>query len=220
MADIITTLQNKNGDNLYPLAGGMIDDSITTAMLKDNVVTPAKTNFKGQSLDAGDLELYGSTPLIDFHYADASGNYTSRIIADSATSLNILPGSAGGLKVNSAPVETVLYNNTSGSNNTITLSASAANFNYLKIFFRDNDSQYGYVEVHSPNGKRVGLHTSTSAGGSNGFIKTRDISISGTSISTYGSTQYAQMTINHNGSSSIAKSNYIYITRVVGGYYA
>lgn len=42
MANIVTQLQNKDGDNLYPLAGGMAADSITTAMLQDDAVTSGK----------------------------------------------------------------------------------------------------------------------------------------------------------------------------------
>lgn len=42
MANIVTQLQNKDGDNLYPLAGGMAADSITTAMIQDGAVTTGK----------------------------------------------------------------------------------------------------------------------------------------------------------------------------------
>lgn len=42
MADIISTLENRDGDTLYPIAGGMVNDSITNAMLKDNSVTTSK----------------------------------------------------------------------------------------------------------------------------------------------------------------------------------
>lgn len=45
MANKITQLVNESGDNLYPLAGGMASDSITTAMLKDNSVTSDKIDW-------------------------------------------------------------------------------------------------------------------------------------------------------------------------------
>lgn len=45
MANIVTQLQNKDGDNLYPLAGGMAADSITTEMLQDAAVTSDKIDF-------------------------------------------------------------------------------------------------------------------------------------------------------------------------------
>lgn len=40
--DIVTTLQNRNGDNVFPIAGGMASDSINTQMLKDGAVTSDK----------------------------------------------------------------------------------------------------------------------------------------------------------------------------------
>lgn len=51
---------------------------------------------------------------------------------------------------------TNLYNNTTGSNTSVTLSQSAANFNYLEIFYRLFDNRSS-VKVYSPNGQRVSL---------------------------------------------------------------
>ena len=42
MADIISTLENRDGDILYPIAGGAADGSITTAMIMDNAISTAK----------------------------------------------------------------------------------------------------------------------------------------------------------------------------------
>ena len=42
MANKITQLVNKNGDNLYPLAGGIMSDSVTTDMIQDGAVTSDK----------------------------------------------------------------------------------------------------------------------------------------------------------------------------------
>lgn len=42
MADVITTLQNKGGDNVFPIAGGLASNTVTTAMLQSNAVTTAK----------------------------------------------------------------------------------------------------------------------------------------------------------------------------------
>ena len=45
MANKITQLVNESGDNLYPLAGGMAADSISTEMLKDGAVTSDKIDW-------------------------------------------------------------------------------------------------------------------------------------------------------------------------------
>ena len=58
---------------------------------------------------------------------------------------------------------TQLYNNASGSNGTITLSASAANYNHMRIYYRNASgqsshvNQYNTTDVFSPNGKYVNL---------------------------------------------------------------
>lgn len=45
MANKITQLVNKDGDNLYPLAGGILSDSVTTDMLQDESVTSDKIDW-------------------------------------------------------------------------------------------------------------------------------------------------------------------------------
>lgn len=44
MANKIVQLEDKNNDDIFPIAGGMKDDSITTAMIKNGAVTAAKLN--------------------------------------------------------------------------------------------------------------------------------------------------------------------------------
>jgi hypothetical protein len=107
----------------------------------------------------------------------------------------------------------VLYNNTSGSNEAITLSDSAANYNYLKIYFKDAYDRCGSREIYSPNGKYVSLLTGTTPANSAGlYMCSKTVSISGTTISNIG---YSQNVI---GVSSVSSTiyNYIYITRVEG----
>ena len=60
----------------------------------------------------------------------------------------------------------VLYENSSGSNGTITLNETSANFSYIKIFFQAEDI-YNSVEIPNPNGKLAYLHTSTVLDGNN-----------------------------------------------------
>lgn len=57
------------------------------------------------------------------------------------------------------PVYTVLYDNSSGTTGTVTLSVTASNFRYLDIFYSHDPSSFGYksVRLHSPNGKAAGL---------------------------------------------------------------
>lgn len=132
-------LTDKNGDPIYPLAGWIGDDTITTDMLADgsvtsakladdavitakvldeaiitakladgavttakladSAVTTAKTNFNGSTLKTGSLEItQGTTPYIDFHYNNTTTDYSTRIINDTATTLNLV--ASGGAKLN------------------------------------------------------------------------------------------------------------------------
>lgn len=51
MANKIVQLQNKAGDNLFPVAGSMKGDSITTAMIQDGSVTTDKINNGAVTMD-------------------------------------------------------------------------------------------------------------------------------------------------------------------------
>lgn len=57
------------------------------------------------------------------------------------------------------PVYTVLYDNSSGTTGTVTLSVNASNFKYIDIFYSHDPASFGYksVRLHSPNGKTAGL---------------------------------------------------------------
>lgn len=110
---------------------------------------------------------------------------------------------------------TVLYNNESGSNQTIALSDSAANYDYIEIYYIINDGYNGYVKVFNPNGKTVMLIGSNGTYSANkAWYKMRVVNINGTTIATEGG-QYQEMEF---GTSSISylRNNVILITRVVG----
>lgn len=108
---------------------------------------------------------------------------------------------------------TQLYNNAKGSNGTITLSSSAANYNHMRIYYKhSSDSTYSSVDVYSPNGKTVLLpivEATTSAA----WIVGRAVTISGTSIST-ASNWYGEQ--NTTTGASYNHTNYVNIVRVEG----
>lgn len=113
------------------------------------------------------------------------------------------------------PKRSVLYNNTTGTNGTVTLSASAANYNHMRIYYRgDSNAPWHHsMDVVSPNGKECAttLVCTMRAEHSINF-RSRLSSISGTSITRIYSTSgnvYA-------GTNSCRAADYneIYITRV------
>lgn len=112
----------------------------------------------------------------------------------------------------------VLYNNNTGTIADVTLSETAANFEYLEIFYLSStDSGTGYAQnstkVYNPNNKSAWLITgySDSRSTSDSFnVKICAINISGTSLTkTYGGGwEFSD--------DSKTKTNNIAITRVLG----
>lgn len=106
----------------------------------------------------------------------------------------------------------VLYDNASGTAETVTLSDSAANYTYIEIFYRSSgDNACGSVKVFSPNNKLVHLGTIHYVADYD-YAKFALVSILGTSITF---SQNYQITLKNNGSVYSAE-NAIFITRVVG----
>lgn len=108
----------------------------------------------------------------------------------------------------------VLYNSTSGTTGTVTLSASAANYNHMRIYYFDDEGNKwnSSVDVYSPNGKYVTLGW-TVATDAHVWVGGRVVYISGTSISTY-SSYYGTATAD--GDSSFGHTNHCAIVRVEG----
>lgn len=103
-----------------------------------------------------------------------------------------------------------LYAPSSPGTGNVTLSETAANFSMMLIQYRDNDSNYSSKLIIGPNGKRVVLDMVYGVSGV-GNLKSRTVTISGTSITTVsGSTMDAA----HNGGAGT--TNHIYITQVWG----
>lgn len=103
-----------------------------------------------------------------------------------------------------------LYNNSSGSNGTITLNDSVTNYGYIEIFFRTNDGAgfRGSQKIAVVNGTNVVSLQFMHPVSGNYYIKVREVQIVGTQLSTLGSKEI------YSGGSS--NSNYIYITKILG----
>lgn len=109
-----------------------------------------------------------------------------------------------------------LYDDATGSADTITLTDSAANYKYIEIYFRTNDNDYSSTKVYNPNGKMVLLAAGRGTTAPTMYMKTRNVLISGTSISTASNTSSLQYYFNNAATANVTKVNNIYITRVVG----
>lgn len=154
----------------------------------------------------------------------ASGTFADARIPNlnaSKITAGTLPVARGGTGKTSGTFygATVLYNNSTGTTGTVTLSASAANYTMIDILFRTNDSEYGSVRVYSPNGKTVNLVSASATATTQMLVKAKRVSISGTSIAN------KAMNNAYGGEATITSSNScnftqtyqgIYITQVIG----
>lgn len=104
----------------------------------------------------------------------------------------------------------ILYDNNSGTNGTVTLAETAANFTFMFIGFKENDGYYDGMFVRSPNGKVVNLCTFESTQNGLANLKWKTVTISGTSMTTK---NYADANPLTDSGSSV---NHIYITHVIG----
>lgn len=75
----------------------------------------------------------------------------------------------------------VLYNNTNGATGTVTLSETAANFQYLEILY-SKSGIYQSVKVYSPNNKKVSLLVGYLNSSSEAQLQLAKATISGTQI--------------------------------------
>ena len=125
----------------------------------------------------GEVEIYGATPHIDFHFAENDVDYTSRIIETASGQLNL--SAANGVKINGKKTENEAVTLTVNANR-ITNLAYTAKYNellgavFVRIYGKINASMsvgYGYTVLnigsHLPNSVaalsvKIGSDASTS----------------------------------------------------------
>lgn len=113
-----------------------------------------------------------------------------------------------------------LYDNSSGTTGTITLSETSANFIYLEIFYGKDLEKLQSVKVYSPNGKSASLISSYynyNGTESNSFLQLQSkiVKISGTSITPIGNNT-GVVNMNYGNTFSIFNNNETYIYKVNG----
>lgn len=108
----------------------------------------------------------------------------------------------------------VLYENTTGSNETITLNETIANYNRAKIFYKYRNI-YGSVEVYNPNNKIISLSIVFSIPVYNlARIQYKNIKIFQNKITNEG---FGYLSINTDGKTDVnIEENEIYITKIIG----
>jgi len=107
-----------------------------------------------------------------------------------------------------------LYNNSSGTTGTVTLSETAANFNYLEIFYCDNhNNQIQSKTLPSPNGKQISLDNLEPGDKAEAYQRVSSYTISGTNITRKNSVYFV---IDSKGAISINTNVFNKIIKVLG----
>lgn len=195
------TAQIQNG--LYCKPTGQVNTPVGNGMLVIKRATNSEAPNNGVVLEFGNSTSWAGQLYI-------GDNSTQGIYYNGWSS-----GTRGSWRrLADAPV--VLYDNASGTTGNVTLSETSANFSYIEIYYKTDDEYYSQ-KVYSPNGKVVTLLAQTlNTSTPRIFGKTKNVTISGTSINV---NNYCQYTINNNTTGYLQVSsdrNTIYIMRVVG----
>jgi len=109
-----------------------------------------------------------------------------------------------------------LYYNYDGTTGNVTLNDDVNNYNYIEIFFRNNDNYYNSTRIYmdKPTDQRVYLGAHHAWGSGSVFTKMKIIQISGNKMNVFNS-YYSQLELRNN-TVILTQSNNIYITRVDG----
>lgn len=127
--------------------------------------------------------------------------------------INCFPVNDESLEVNGVVLSGVVLCENTKQTASVTLTDNASNYSYLEIYYKDNDNVYNSVKVYEPNGKTVFLSIQYPYQNGVTYIKSCQVQISGKQITPV---NYSSMTIRSGQAPTIANSNYIYITKVIG----
>ena len=109
----------------------------------------------------------------------------------------------------------VIYEDSSGETGTVALDGNASGYEYIEIFYKNNDNMYGSIKVENPtNGRKFVIVSTTPDYDDNTYLKSTSYNISGNKLTPE---QYSQITLNSNKTFSRNTSeNRISITKVIG----
>ena len=200
------------GDNVY------IDGTNGAITLTDQIdignsfATTAETGYRQRGVML--LRHSGSNTILSssdggnvYIRPNGTSNDTGRVLFKTDGTITAMGGTT---RIYGAKV---LYTSTNGSNTAITLNETAANFDYIEIFFRNNDNFYSSVKVDTPDGKTAVLISSDPNSSSVLYLKNTSVQISGTTITPK---NYSEVGIKSSGITGFSSTNYNYITKVVG----
>lgn len=144
-------------------------------------------------------------------------NYIQAIVTKAGAQTYSISSPANFRSAISSPARvTQLYYNATGTDGTVTLSATSANYTWLRIYFKKNGdaNACGSTDVYAPNGKKASLMLANYSGRTHQIME-KIVTISGTSI-TKTSEGYVNYQASNTGWNSGTTDTTLYIYRVEG----
>ena len=135
MVNKVVQLQNKDGDNLYPLSGGTASDSITTDMLQDGSVTSDKIDFTEFVFAPGVRHQVGMT---------GNGKKIYRTLVAAIVASDATTGSVA-ISTDVIPENATIINITGSvtlGNDVASIPYYSSSTDYMRVFLRKSNSQW------------------------------------------------------------------------------
>lgn len=133
---------------------------------------------------------------------------------------------AGGVTMNgvnwvrftdSANSAITLYSNSSGSNGSITLNDDVSKYNFIEIYYQDNNgNELSSKKFINVNNKSISLDLQQISSGTSAYWRSTTYQVSGSTITVSNTQQLGYVRYDNGNMSLTYDKSYIYITKVVG----
>ena len=110
----------------------------------------------------------------------------------------------------------MLYENEQGVKGAITLSDSAANYDYLEFFWKHDDGMCGSQRIADPNGKTIGINATSATNYGYLWFAYKGMNISGTQCTLNTDHAAGELGFTNDGTMERRKQDKLGITKVIG----
>ena len=109
-----------------------------------------------------------------------------------------------------------MYESEQGTKGTITLSDSAANYDYLEFYWLHDDGMRGCQKIANPNGKTIGINSTSSTSYGYLWFAFKALNISGTQCTLDTDHAVGELGFTNDGTMQRRNQDKIAIVKVVG----
>ena len=113
-------------------------------------------------------------------------------------------------------ISQTLFENEQGTKGTITLSDSAANYDYLEFYWLHDDGERGCQKIANPNGKTIGINSTSSTSYGYLWFAFKALNISGTQCTLNTDHAVGELGFTNDGTMERRKQDKLGITKVIG----